>query len=118
MAEVPKLIQDEITRYAEEVVKFRRGEVPDEKFRRFRLQHGIYGQRQPNIQMVRIKIPGGFLNSEKLLRLADLVEAYAPLKVGHLTTRQDVQIHFIPLEKTPEIMTHLAEVGMTTREAC
>ena len=118
MTEIQKLIQDEIARYAEEVVKFRKGEVPDEKFRRFRLQHGIYGQRQPNIQMVRIKIPGGFLNSEKLFRLADLVETYAPLKVGHLTTRQDVQIHFIPLERTPEIMTRLAEVGMTTREAC
>lgn len=118
MADIPKLIQEEIARYAEEVVKFRKGEVPDEKFRRFRLQHGIYGQRQPNIQMVRIKIPGGFLNSEKLLRLADIVETYAPLKIGHLTTRQDVQLHFIPLEKTPEIMTRLAEVGMTTREAC
>jgi len=118
MAEIPQLVRDEIARYAEEVAKFRRGETPDEKFRRYRLQHGIYGQRQPNIQMVRIKIPGGFLNSEKLLRLADVVETYAPLKVGHLTTRQDVQIHFIPLEKTPEIMTRLAEVGMTTREAC
>ncbi|MBI4436024.1 MAG: sulfurtransferase TusA family protein [Candidatus Omnitrophica bacterium] len=118
MAEIPKFIQEEIARYAEEVVKFRKGEVPDEKFRRFRLQHGIYGQRQPNIQMVRIKIPGGFLTSEKLLRLADIVETYAPLKIGHLTTRQDVQIHFVPLERTPEIMTRLAEVGMTTREAC
>jgi len=118
MAEIPEFIRQEIARYAEEVVKFRRGEVPDEKFRRFRLQHGIYGQRQPNIQMVRIKIPGGFLTSEKLLRLADLVETYAPLKIGHLTTRQDVQIHFVPLERTPEIMTRLAEVGMTTREAC
>ncbi len=118
MTQIPKLIQDEIARYAEEVVKFRKGEVPDEKFRRFRLQHGIYGQRQPNIQMIRIKIPGGFLNAEKLLRLSDIVETDAPLKVGHLTTRQDVQIHFIPLEKTPEIMTRLAEVGMTTREAC
>ena len=111
-------IRQEIARYAEEVVKFRRGEIPEEKFRRFRLQHGVYGQRQPNIQMVRIKIPGGFLNSEKLIRLAEIVEMYAPLKVGHLTTRQDVQIHFIPLERTSEIMTRLAEVGMTTREAC
>ncbi len=73
MTHIPKLIQDEIARYAEEVVKFRKGEVPDEKFRRYRLQHGIYGQRQPNIQMIRIKIPGGFLNSEQLFRLSDLV---------------------------------------------
>lgn len=118
MGTIPRPIQEEITRYAEEVVKFRRGEVPDEKFRRFRLQHGVYGQRQPNIQMVRIKIPGGFLTSEKLIRLAEIVETYAPLKIGHLTTRQDMQLHFVPLEQTPEIMTRLAEAGMTTREAC
>ena len=118
MVEIPEPIRQEITRYAEEVQKFRRGEVPDEKFRRFRLQHGIYGQRQPNIQMIRIKIPGGFLNSEKLIRLSDIVATYAPLKIAHLTTRQDLQIHFIPLEQTPEIMTRLSEVGMTTREAC
>ncbi len=115
---ISELIQKEIARFSEEIGRYRRGEVDEEKFRRFRLQLGIYGQKQANIQMVRIKIPGGFLNAEKLLLLADLAEEYAPLKIGHLTTRQDMQLHFIPLEKTPEMMTRMAEVGLTTREAC
>jgi len=118
MSKVPEFIQEEIAHYQKEVERYRNGETDEEKFKRFRLQHGIYGQRQANVQMVRIKIPGGFLNAAQLSRIADITEKYAPLKIAHLTTRQDIQLHFIPLEHTPDIMTALAEVGLTTREAC
>ena len=93
------------------------GDVSSDLFRPFRLQYGIYGQRQAGVQMVRIKIPFGGLTANQLRRVAELAEQYAT-GVGHVTTRQDIQLHFVELKDVPTMMRGLAEVGLTTREAC
>ncbi len=110
-------IQQEIETYASFVQKFLAGEMAPDAFQRIRLQHGIYGQRQDGVQMVRIKIPMGRLNVEQIRCIADLAETLGHNN-AHITTRQDMQIHYVQLAKTPEIMRRLAAVGLTTREAC
>ncbi|MFZ5875781.1 MAG: sulfurtransferase TusA family protein [Nitrospirota bacterium] len=114
---IPREIEEEIAHYEQEAQRFLRGEIHPEVFRRFRLQHGIYGQRQDGVQMVRIKIPFGGMTAPQLRRVADIGDRYSR-GVAHLTTRQDIQLHYIKLEYTAAIMRQLAEVGLTTREAC
>ncbi len=114
---IPQDIQEEIQTFEEEARRVLDGEVPMEQFKPFRLQYGIYGQRQPDVQMVRIKIPFGGLTSNQLRRIAELAETHAT-GVGHVTTRQDIQLHFVPLPQVGAVMRQLAEVGITTREAC
>src|SRR5437660_12144863 len=114
---IPPDILREIESFEEEAAKVLRGELSQDLFRPFRLQHGIYGQRQPGVQMVRIKIPFGGLNSMQLRVIAQMADRYAT-GVGHVTTRQDIQLHFAALEHVGTIMRRLAEVGVTTREAC
>jgi len=108
---------EEIDTFDEFVRRFRKNEISEAEFRRFRLQHGVYGQRQEGFQMFRIKIPWGGLNAEQLEALADLAQK-TPRGIGHVTTRQNVQFHFLQLAEAPEYMRRLAEVGLTTREAC
>ena len=79
---------------------------------------GIYGQRQEGVNMVRIKLPGGRLSALQLTAIADMLEKYALHDVVHITTRQDIQMHYVPLEHTPDVLRHLATTGLTTREAC
>ncbi len=94
------------------------GEVPEDVFRVFRLNNGIYGQRQGgHHQMVRVKVPYGAIDADQLDLLGDLVDEYSR-GWGHITTRQNIQFHFVELEKIPEVMRRLATVGLTTREAC
>jgi sulfite reductase beta subunit-like hemoprotein len=94
------------------------GEVEEDAFRIFRLNNGIYGQRQGgHNQMVRVKIPWGGLLPDQLELMADMADTYSR-GWGHITTRQNLQFHFAQLEKIPEIMRLLGSVGMTTREAC
>ena len=107
----------EIEAFDREVERLKSGSIPEEKFKRFRLQNGIYGQRQKGVQMVRVKIPAGTLDSTKLRALADVAETYSIGK-GHVTTRQDVQFHFVHLDQITAVMRRLAEAGLTTREAC
>ena len=99
------------------VQKFWKGEISPDEFKRFRLQNGIYGQRQEGEQMFRIKIPWGGLSAAQLELLAELA-AKAPNGVAHVTTRQNIQFHFIKLEQVTGLMRGLASVGLTTREAC
>jgi sulfite reductase (ferredoxin) len=114
---LPEEIVKEIEAFGLQVKRLKNKEIPEEKFKRFRLQHGIYGQRQKGVQMVRVKIPAGLLNAQKLRCLADIAEQYSTGK-GHVTTRQDVQFHFVKLEDITTVMYRLAESGLTTREAC
>src|SRR6266849_1692020 len=114
---IPPDILREIESFEEEAAKVLSGELSQDLFRPFRLQHGIYGQRQSGVQMVRIKIPFGGLNSTQLRVIAEMAERYTT-GVGHVTTRQDIQLHFAALEHVGTIMRRLAEVGVTTREAC
>lgn len=114
---IPSVILEEIETFEAEARRMVSGDVSGDLFRPFRLQYGIYGQRQAGVQMVRIKIPFGGLTANQLRRIAELTEQFAT-GVGHVTTRQDIQLHFVELTDVPTIMRGLAEVGVTTREAC
>ena len=111
-------LAEEIDYFEAEVKRFREGEIPEAEFMAFRLKQGVYGQRQADSQMVRIKIPFGGLTADQLDALGRLAKEYAPLKKGHLTTRENIQFHHINLDRTPEFQRILADVGLTTREAC
>ena len=110
-------IEEEIRIFEQRTVKLRRGEITDDQFRPFRLKHGIYGQRQPGFQIVRVKIPSGLLSAEQLRALARIADEYSTGR-GHVTTRENCQFHFVKLENVPSIMRLLADAGLTTREAC
>jgi sulfite reductase (ferredoxin) len=96
---------------------FREGKIDDDKFRSLRLVRGIYGQRQPGVQMIRIKLPLGRVTTKQLRKIADISDEYASSNL-HATTRQDIQIHFVSLDRTPELWTKLEQDSITTREAC
>lgn len=111
-------IARELDRFESQVTEYLAGRLDEEIFRPIRLTNGIYGIRQGNnLQMVRVKIPHGRVNSDQLDMLAHIAEEYGR-GFGHITTRQNVQLHFVPLERTPDAMRLIASVGMTTREAC
>ncbi|MBA2251919.1 MAG: sulfurtransferase TusA family protein [Nitrospirales bacterium] len=114
---IPAAILEEIETFESEVQRLAAGDVSNDIFKPFRLQYGIYGQRQPGVQMVRIKIPFGGLTANQLRRVAEIADHYTT-GVGHVTTRQDIQLHFAMLQDVPTIMRKLAEVDLTTREAC
>ena len=111
-------IDEEIVNLEDEIRAFRAGEREPTQFMPFRLRQGVYGQRQPDAQMIRVKVPGGILTPESLEALGEMAERYAPLKKGHVTTRENLQFHHIPLEDTPDALRLLGEVGLSTREAC
>src|SRR5688572_7078090 len=96
---------------------FRDGKIDDDKFRSLRLARGIYGQRQSGVQMIRIKFPFGRITTRQIRRVADISDEYASSNL-HATTRQDIQIHFVSLDKTPELWAKLEKDEITTREAC
>jgi sulfite reductase (ferredoxin) len=114
---IPSAILEEIETFEGEVQRLTAGDVSNDIFKPFRLQYGIYGQRQPGVQMIRIKIPFGGLTANQLRRVAEIADQYTT-GVGHVTTRQDIQLHFAMLNDIPTIMRKLAEVDLTTREAC
>ena len=96
---------------------FQEGKIDPDKFRSLRLARGIYGQRQSGVQMIRIKLPLGRVTTQQLRRIADISDEYASKNL-HATTRQDIQIHFVSLDKTPELWAKLEKDNITTREAC
>jgi len=112
----PVVAQD-ILDLGNKIKLFREGKMDDDKFRSIRLLRGIYGQRQPGVQMVRIKLPFGRVSTRQIRRIADISDEYASSNL-HATTRQDIQIHFVSLDKTPELWTKLEEDAITIREAC
>ena len=110
-------IEAEISRFEERVQLLRSGAISEEQFRPFRLKHGTYGQRQPGFQMLRVKVAAGVLKPAQLRVLAGIADTYSTGR-GHLTTRENVQFHFVKLENVPAAMRLLADAGLTTREAC
>ena len=116
-ANLPPEIRDEIDIFETQLRRVQSGQTPEKVFTEFRLRHGVYGQRQDNVQMQRIKIPLGMLTTAQMLCLADLSEEISD-GISHITTRQDVQFHFVDIDDTPNMMRRLAEVGITTKEAC
>ena len=111
-------MDEEIVRLEEESAAFVAGEQDNATFTPFRLRQGVYGQRQADVQMIRVKIPGGILTPEAMEGLGEVAERYAPLGKGHITTRENVQFHHIPLAECPDVLRLLGAVGLTTREAC
>ena len=114
---IPEEVKREIDTFAAEVERLNRGEVGDDDFKRFRLQQGIYGQRQEGEQMVRTKLPAGKISSEQLRCMADFAEKYSH-GILHITTRQDIQLHYVNINDVPQGLEDLAQAGITTREAC
>jgi len=111
-------IEEELVTFEDGVRRYVSGEIDDDVFRVFRLNQGIYGQRQGgHNQMVRVKIPYGKIEPDQLEMLGYIAETYSR-GWGHLTTRQNTQFHFVQLEQTPEVLRLLASVGLTSREAC
>ena len=110
--------QEELERYREGVEAFLANRIDADRFQSMRLQQGVYGQRQEGVNMIRVKIPGGKLTPDQLTTIADVVERYSQHGIAHITTRQDIQIHYVPLKDTPAALLHLASAGLTTREAC
>jgi sulfite reductase (ferredoxin) len=111
------VVARDIIDLAKKIQLFRDGKIDDEKFRSLRLARGIYGQRQPGVQMIRIKLPFGRLSTKQIRRIADISDEYASSTL-HATTRQDIQIHYVSLDKTPELWAKLEKDEITTREAC
>ena len=114
---IPDEVRQEIDAFAAEVERLNRGEVGDDDFKRFRLQQGIYGQRQDGEQMVRTKLPAGKMTSDQLNCLAGFAEKYSH-GVLHITTRQDIQLHYVKIDTVSQGLEDLAQAGITTREAC
>jgi sulfite reductase beta subunit-like hemoprotein len=115
--EYDQLVRAEIERFRAKAQELLDGSITDDDFRGFRLRYGIYGQRQPGVQMVRTKFPGGVLTAGQMRQLALISDRHAHGR-GHLTTRQNIQFHFVPLAEAADVMHLLADTGMTTREAC
>jgi len=111
-------MEDEIVRLEEESAAFVAGERENTEFTPFRLKQGVYGQRQADVQMIRVKIPGGIITTEAMDALGDFTEKYAPLGKGHITTRENFQFHHIPLDQCPDALRLLGAAGLSTREAC
>lgn len=111
------LVEKDIIELEKKIHDFHSGKIPAEKFRSLRLARGVYGQRQQGVQMIRIKIPFGKLTVRQLNRIADISDEYSNGQL-HLTTRQDIQIHFVSLDKTPELWAKLEQDDITLREAC
>jgi sulfite reductase (ferredoxin) len=111
------IVEQDIIDLEKKIRAFREGKIDDEKFRSLRLARGVYGQRQPGVQMVRIKLPFGKVTFKQLLRIADVSDEYASRNL-HLTTRQDIQIHYVSLDRTPQLWADLEKDDVTLREAC
>jgi sulfite reductase beta subunit-like hemoprotein len=112
------IIEREFDDFDNEAQKFLAGKIEEEKFIGFRLKQGVYGQRQPDVQMIRVKLPFGGVTPEQMEAFADLAESYTPLRKGHITTRQNFQFHHVPLEDAAKAIRKISESGLSTREAC
>ncbi|WP_318309663.1 HEPN domain-containing protein [Flagellimonas crocea] len=111
------IVEKDIIELEKKIRQFKGGEMDEEKFRSLRLARGVYGQRQQGVQMIRIKLPYGKVTSNQLLRIADVSDEYSRGRL-HITTRQDIQIHYVDLERTPELWAQLEKDQVTLREAC
>ena len=111
------IVEKDIVDLEKKIHAFREGKIHDEKFRSLRLARGVYGQRQPGVQMVRIKLPFGKVSFKQLLKIAEISDEFGSSNL-HLTTRQDIQIHYVSLDRTPQLWAKLEQDDITLREAC
>jgi len=117
-AKVLPVLQSELVDFQTEATRFLDGQWDETQFIGFRLKQGVYGQRQPNVQMIRVKLPFGGVTPEQMEAFGEVAERFAPLRKGHITTRQNIQYHHIPLAKAAEALFILGRAGLSTREAC
>src|SRR5215208_65606 len=112
------ILEREFDDFDNEAEKYLGGGTPEDQFIGFRLKQGVYGQRQADVQMIRVKLPFGGITPEQMDAFADVVEKYAPLNKGHITTRQNVQLHHIPLRDAAAAIRELSDSGLSSREGC
>jgi sulfite reductase (ferredoxin) len=111
------VVEKDILELERKIHQFKEGNLDEEKFRSLRLARGVYGQRQQGVQMIRIKLPYGKVTSDQLHRICDVSDEYSTGRL-HITTRQDIQIHYVDLDRTPELWAKLEKDKVTLREAC
>ena len=109
--------QKDITELKAKIAAFQSGEIPEDRFTLFRLTRGVYGQRQPGVQMIRIKIPYGKVTAKQLRKIAEVSETFTNGNL-HLTTRQDIQLHYVHVDDAPKLWEELETASVTLREAC
>jgi sulfite reductase beta subunit-like hemoprotein len=112
------IIEREFDDFDNEAEEFLAERLPENEFIGFRLKQGVYGQRQPNVQMVRVKLPFGGITPDQMDAFAAVVERYAPLNKGHITTRQNIQIHHVPLRDMESLIREISSTGLSSREGC
>src|SRR2546421_4241434 len=112
------ILELEFDDFDTESTRFLKGELEGDEFIKFRLKQGVYGQRQPDAQMVRVKLPLGGVNPDQLDAFAAGIENYVPLRKGHITTRQNIQMHHVPLPDAAKLIRELGDAGLSSREGC
>ncbi len=112
------ILRQEYDDFKTEATKFLDGEIAEDEFIKFRLKQGVYGQRQADVQMIRVKLPFGGVTPEQMEAFADVVEKYVPLNKGHITTRQNIQMHHVPLLEAEKLIREIGESGLSSREGC
>jgi sulfite reductase beta subunit-like hemoprotein len=112
------ILEREFDDFDNEAEEFLAERLPENEFIGFRLKQGVYGQRQPDVQMVRVKLPFGGVTPDQMDAFASVVEKYAPLDKGHITTRQNIQIHHVPLRDMEKLLREIAEADLSSREGC
>ncbi len=112
------ILAAEFDDFDSEAEQFLRGDTDETEFIKFRLRQGVYGQRQPDVQMIRAKVPFGGITPEQMDAYADVVEQFTPLNKGHITTRQNIQLHHIPLREAAKAIRQLSDAGISSREGC
>jgi sulfite reductase beta subunit-like hemoprotein len=112
------ILEREFDDFDNEAEEFLADRLPENEFIGFRLKQGVYGQRQPDVQMVRVKLPFGGVTPDQMESFADVVEKYAPLNKGHITTRQNIQIHHVPLRDMESLIREISATGLSSREGC
>ncbi len=111
-------LESEFDDFDTEAARFMRGDVAEDAFIGFRLKQGVYGQRQPDVQMIRVKLPFGGVTPEQMEAFASVAERYTPMNKGHITTRQNIQFHHVPLPDAAKAIREISESGLSSREAC
>src|SRR6478736_6915013 len=112
------ILEKEFDDFDTESTRFLKGELDGDEFIGFRLKQGVYGQRQPDVQMVRVKLPMGGVTPSQLEAFAEAIEKYAPLNKGHITTRQNIQVHHMPLPDAAQFIRIISDSGLSSREGC
>jgi sulfite reductase beta subunit-like hemoprotein len=112
------ILEREFDDFDNEAEKYLDGQTAENDFIGFRLKQGVYGQRQADVQMIRVKLPFGGITPDQMDTFADVVEKYAPLDKGHITTRQNIQLHHIPLRDAAALIREISDAGLSSREGC